>query len=60
MIKLRGIKFVVVQNPPSIPVLAVLWFASLLKRFEVVVDFHNYGYTILGLKVKFRPIIQLA
>ena len=58
--KLRRLKFVVVQNPPSIPVLAVLWLASCLKGFEVVVDFHNYGYTILALKIKFEPIIKIA
>lgn len=36
-----------VQSPPASPTLAVVWFFALCKRVPVVVDWHNYGYTIL-------------
>lgn len=43
---------VIVQNPPCVPVLAVLVFYKTIcgligSRFVLIVDWHNYGYTIL-------------
>jgi len=37
------------QNPPCIPVLGVLAFLKLtrLNRQQVIIDWHNYGYSIL-------------
>lgn len=40
---------VIVQNPPAIPALAVCWFYSVLMFANYVVDWHNYGHTILAL-----------
>jgi len=37
------------QNPPAIPSLLVCYIVSLLRNSHLVVDWHNYGYTILGL-----------
>lgn len=36
-------KFVLVQNPPSIPSLPVCWFVTKIRRIHLIVDWHNYG-----------------
>jgi beta-1,4-mannosyltransferase len=38
-----------VQNPPSIPTLFIVLIYSYLKKSELIIDFHNFGWTILGL-----------
>lgn len=40
---------IIVQNPPSIPTLPVLYFYSCITRSKLIVDWHNYGFTILKL-----------
>ena len=35
------------KNPPSIPVLSSLFIICRLRNIKMIVDFHNYGYTIL-------------
>lgn len=49
-----------VQNPPSIPNLFAIWLTSLFAFYKVYIDFHNYGYTILALRIKNKIVCKLA
>ncbi len=45
---IKSPQLVIVQNPPSIPVLSFLYLFKLIKRkTRVIVDIHNYGYTLM-------------
>ncbi|KAM7270035.1 hypothetical protein ACFE04_029249 [Oxalis oulophora] len=41
----------IVQNPPSVPTLVAVKWASSLRRSAFIVDWHNFGYTLLGLSL---------
>lgn len=40
-----------VQNPPAIPSLAVCWLYCLIFRSKLIVDWHNFGYSVLSMTV---------
>ena len=41
----------VLQNPPTFPTLLAAWIASVFVRARIVVDWHNYGYSMLALRL---------
>lgn len=43
-------QWIIIQNPPSIPTFHVALFVSLVRGSKVVIDWHNYGHTILAQK----------
>jgi beta-1,4-mannosyltransferase len=52
---------ILAQNPPSFPTLAAIWIAAGILRVPFLVDWHNYGYTLLGLRLgKRHPLTRLA
>ncbi|XP_071948728.1 chitobiosyldiphosphodolichol beta-mannosyltransferase-like [Antedon mediterranea] len=52
---------IMVQNPPSIPTLFVAWFVRLIYGSKYIIDWHNYGYTILGLSLgSWNPLVRFA
>lgn len=43
--------YCLVQNPPSVPTLAVAALACRLRRARLVIDWHNFGFTLLRLSL---------
>ncbi|KAL2410539.1 Chitobiosyldiphosphodolichol beta-mannosyltransferase [Exophiala dermatitidis] len=44
-------KWMLVQNPPSIPTLLIVSIICFFRRTGLIVDWHNFGYSILALKL---------
>jgi beta-1,4-mannosyltransferase len=42
---------ILVQNPPAFPTLLAAWIAARWLRALLVVDWHNYGYSMLALRL---------
>lgn len=49
--KTKASKWMLVQNPPSIPTLAIAAVICFLRSTHLVIDWHNYGYSILAMKL---------
>lgn len=39
-----------IKNPPSIPTLTLVYLYCYLVKTKFIIDWHNYGFTILALK----------
>ncbi|KAI8452079.1 family 33 glycosyltransferase [Phakopsora pachyrhizi] len=54
--------YVMVQNPPAIPTLPIIQICRLVIGFNLIIDWHNTGYTILALKLNsdYHPMVRLA
>ncbi|RYP71934.1 hypothetical protein DL771_004537 [Monosporascus sp. 5C6A] len=54
-------RWLLVQNPPSIPTLAVALVVSVLRNTHLMIDWHNYGWTILaGTKGRSHPFVEIS
>jgi beta-1,4-mannosyltransferase len=52
---------ILVQTPPAIPTLAVAVVAARVRRARLVIDWHNFGYSMLELRLGRRhPAVALA
>lgn len=57
----KASKWMLVQNPPSIPTLAVAHFICFFRRTRLVIDWHNFGYSILALRLGPKhPLVKLS
>ncbi len=49
--KTKPARWMLVQNPPSIPTLFIAHIICFLRHTRLVIDWHNFGYSILALKL---------
>ena len=57
----KATKWMLVQNPPSIPTLAIAQLVCFVRKTKLVIDWHNFGYSILALRLgKGHPLVKLA
>ncbi|KAL9134397.1 MAG: hypothetical protein Q9175_004421 [Cornicularia normoerica] len=54
-------RWMLVQNPPSIPTLLVAYVVCFLRHTRLVIDWHNFGYSILALRLgSMHPLVQIS
>ncbi|KAH7356319.1 beta-1,4-mannosyltransferase-like protein [Pyrenochaeta sp. MPI-SDFR-AT-0127] len=54
-------RWMLVQNPPSIPTLAIASLVCFLRNTDLIIDWHNFGYSILALKLgKSHPLVKIS
>ena len=53
LFRIPKFKFLILQNPPGIPSMLICWIICRIRGSKFIIDWHNYGYTIL--KVNNRP-----
>eukprot|EP00240_Pyramimonas_obovata_P014084 CAMPEP_0118944252 /NCGR_PEP_ID=MMETSP1169-20130426/39951_1 /TAXON_ID=36882 /ORGANISM="Pyramimonas obovata, Strain CCMP722" /LENGTH=189 /DNA_ID=CAMNT_0006889705 /DNA_START=28 /DNA_END=594 /DNA_ORIENTATION=+ len=59
--KLPHANYLLLQNPPCIPTFTLCQTACFLRRTRLVIDWHNYGFTLLALSLgKKHPLVRLA
>ncbi|XP_038843104.1 chitobiosyldiphosphodolichol beta-mannosyltransferase-like isoform X2 [Salvelinus namaycush] len=52
---------ILMQNPPGLPSIMVTWLVCGLRGSRFIIDWHNYGYTIMALSHgPDHPIVRLA
>lgn len=44
-------RWMLVQNPPAIPTLAVAKFVCIARNMTLIIDWHNFGWSVLALKM---------
>ncbi|EGV65737.1 mannosyltransferase [Yamadazyma tenuis] len=62
LFEFRGTKYIMIQNPPSMPLLlVVIVFIKLFSNSELIIDWHNLNYSILNLRYNNQrhPIVRL-
>ncbi|QUC22591.1 uncharacterized protein UV8b_06832 [Ustilaginoidea virens] len=50
-------QWIIIQNPPSIPTFHVALLVSWIRGSKVVIDWHNYGHTILAQKPLYAILV---
>lgn len=61
--KLRAVDYILLQNPPTIPVLPLAVLVKIVTRSKLIIDWHNLGYSILQLKFDgnfYHPLVLVS
>ncbi len=54
-------RWMLVQNPPSIPTLLVAKVICFLRNTDLVIDWHNFAYSILALRLgRSHPLVLIS
>ena len=53
-------KIFLIQNPPSMPVLAIAYLVSSLYGTKLIIDWHNYSWSLLKIAKRGKIIVGLA
>ena len=57
----RPARWLLVQNPPTIPTLFIAQIICFLRHTRLVIDWHNFGYSILALRLgNTHPLVQIS
>jgi beta-1,4-mannosyltransferase len=57
----KSSRWLLVQNPPSIPTLAIAMVICFLRNTHLIIDWHNYGWTILaGTRGENNPFVRIS
>jgi beta-1,4-mannosyltransferase len=59
---LRGFRshVILIQNPPSMPVLLVAYLSTCITSASVVIDWHNYAWSLLKIAKKSGLVVKVA
>ncbi|XP_034088764.1 chitobiosyldiphosphodolichol beta-mannosyltransferase isoform X1 [Gymnodraco acuticeps] len=61
LLRMETQSHILMQNPPGLPGIAVAWLVCVLRGSRFVIDWHNYGYTIMALSHgDTHPVVRLA
>lgn len=61
LFQVEASEYIMIQNPPCIPTMFVCWVVSIFNGSKLIIDWHNYGYTILGLTLgRNHKLVKLA
>ncbi|XP_057891827.1 chitobiosyldiphosphodolichol beta-mannosyltransferase [Melospiza georgiana] len=61
LLRIEQPSYILLQNPPGLPSIAVAWVAGLWWGSSLIIDWHNYGYSIMSLSHgRSHPLVLLA
>jgi beta-1,4-mannosyltransferase len=53
-------RFMVIQNPPAIPTLAIFQAVAFIRGIHLVIDWHNFGFSIMAISGVSQKVVEFA